>query len=111
MKANKIYKGLIGVLEGLELNGNLKRNGHHLAQQLASNVELELLPKKAKKVVNVLLEQGPCTAKEIADFTDDSSKNVSAILQQLLKTSTLVIRKGDTRKYIYDVASRHHFKN
>lgn len=109
MRVNKIYKAISGELQHLENEKALRRNSHHLAQQLSSLVEYELLTKKQKIIFHAIYSLRNCTAKQIATATGDISKNISAHLHAIMKKTTLIVcDKGGKRKY--KIANRHYFK-
>lgn len=86
---NNIYASIIGYCEELEHEGIYKGNGHHLAQKLTTLVSEALLSEQQNSVYKVL-KTTPQSAKEIGLLCDLPSKDVSAVLNQLSKTTTLI---------------------
>lgn len=94
MKANQIYRGLIGECERIEHEGIYKGNGHHLAQRLTNLVLIELLPKKQRNIYDCLTESY-VTAKELADLAKVETKEISPNIKQINSKGTLVITTKD----------------
>ncbi len=86
---NKVYQSLVGYLENLEHDGMYKGNGHHLAQKLSTLVAIGLLSKQKRIIYDCLTKQ-PKTTRQIADECGLMSKNVSAQLIQMNKSTLLI---------------------
>lgn len=88
---NAIYSAVLGFCEENEMNGIIRKNGHHAAQKISHLVSKALLSPQRKKIYEVI--EGEMTSKEIADKLGMTSKSVSAILIAMKNTTLLISSK------------------
>ncbi|TDQ79543.1 hypothetical protein [Sphingobacterium yanglingense] len=103
MIENKVYAAIILRLEELEHKGAYNGNAHHLAQDLAKMVSIELLSKQQRFIYDNLDDGRFCAvdAKYLDYATGLGTKNISSQIQQIQKKTNLIgiIKNGKNFKY------------
>jgi hypothetical protein len=90
---DKVYASVILLFEHYEAIGHYRGNAHHLAQGVSWRVAEALLPKQQRTIYDQL-STTPLKTGDIAQACGIASKNVSAQLMNIYKSTRLVQYKN-----------------